>query len=411
MAHLPSFPDPSKKREGVGQKERFRAHNSQLSFSELTRLLGQHGAGATSQDLALDLVLHEIVSQACSATHAAGAAIALAQDDKFGCRATTGDHAPDLGSYLAAESGLSGACIQSREVQLCDDTETDPRVDAIACRRLGVRSLVVVPILKGGEVVGVLEVFSPRPFAFTDREAQTLLALSRRTIDTMEDPGEKEETVTSAILLDTETVPNPHKDPWIPVLTVLIVVLSVVLGWMIGHRGLWKVAKPDNVPQVAANSAKPVTPEQGVAFPVEAATPAANVPSSVLEKPKAPGIAPGGLMVYEKGKLVFQEKPVPVTARAIPVQVPPNAAESLILERVEPQYPRQARLARIQGRVVLEVNVDEKGSVQAIRILSGDPQLANAAAEAVRHWRFKPYAPMGRALSFQTQATVDFKLP
>jgi hypothetical protein len=111
MAHLPSFPDPSKKREGVGRNEELRANDSQFSFSELTRLLGQHGAGSTSQDLAIDLMLHEVVSQACVATHAAGAAIALAQGDKFVCRATTGDHAPDLGSCLSVDSGLSGACI------------------------------------------------------------------------------------------------------------------------------------------------------------------------------------------------------------------------------------------------------------------------------------------------------------
>jgi len=43
--------------------------------------------------------------------------------------------------------------------------------------------------------------------------------------------------------------------------------------------------------------------------------------------------------------------------------------------------------------------------------LSGDPQLVMAAVEAVRQWRFKPYAPRGEALNFQTQVTVDFKLP
>jgi len=84
---------------------------------------------------------------------------------------------------------------------------------------------------------------------------------------------------------------------------------------------------------------------------------------------------------------------------------------SFLIERVEPQYPEAARLAHIQGAVVLEVNVNEKGTVQELRALSGDPQLVMAAAEAVRQWRFKPYAPRGDALDFQTQVTVDFKLP
>jgi protein TonB len=116
-------------------------------------------------------------------------------------------------------------------------------------------------------------------------------------------------------------------------------------------------------------------------------------------------------VVYENGKLVFQVKPVPARANSIAVQVPPNTADLLLIERVEPQYPDPARLAHIQGPVILQVDVNEKGTVQQLRALSGDPQLVMAAVEAVRQWRFKPYAPRGEALNFQTQVTVDFKLP
>ncbi len=191
MAHLPTLPDPSEHKDLHGQTGTFQASNSKFSFQELTRLLGRHGAGSSSEDLALDLVLHEIVSQACSATNAAGAAIALSHNGKFVCRATTGNHAPDLGSHLAMNSGLSGACIQSCEIQRCDDTETDTRVDEVACRRLGVRSVTVVPMLRESELVGILEVFSPRPFDFTDHDAQTLRALCQRTMDTMVNPRRK----------------------------------------------------------------------------------------------------------------------------------------------------------------------------------------------------------------------------
>ena len=191
MAHLPTLPDPSEHKDLHGQTGTFQASNSKFSFQELTRLLGRHGAGSSSEDLALDLVLHEIVSQACSATNAAGAAIALSHNGKFVCRATTGNHAPDLGSHLAMNSGLSGAYIQSCEIQRCDDTETDTRVDEVACRRLGVRSVTVVPMLRESELVGILEVFSPRPFDFTDHDAQTLRALCQRTMDTMVNPRRK----------------------------------------------------------------------------------------------------------------------------------------------------------------------------------------------------------------------------
>src|SRR5580765_6714930 len=120
MAHLPTLPDPTPRRNPHGQTHSD-SNDSQPSFTELTRLLVQHGAGSSSDDLALDLLLHEVVSQACSTTNAAGVAIALLRNAEFICRATSGKHAPDLGSHLSADSGLSGACIQSREVQRCDD--------------------------------------------------------------------------------------------------------------------------------------------------------------------------------------------------------------------------------------------------------------------------------------------------
>src|ERR1051326_2363805 len=87
MAHLPTLPDPTPRRNPHGQTPSS-SNDSNLSITELTKLLGQHGAGPSSEDLALDLLLHEIVSQACSTTNAAGAAIALIRNTEFICRAT-----------------------------------------------------------------------------------------------------------------------------------------------------------------------------------------------------------------------------------------------------------------------------------------------------------------------------------
>ena len=415
MAHLPTLPDPTPPRNPHGQTHSD-SNDSQLSVTELTRLLGQHGAGSSSEDLALDLLLHEVVSQACSTTNAAGAAIALMRDGEFVCRATSGKHAPGLGSQLSADTGLSGACIQSYEVQRCDDTEVDTRVDAAACRRLGVRSVVVVPLLQNSEVAGVLEAFSPHAHVFTDGDVQTLITFSQRIVDTIMCPVEKEkeeeEATSSAEPLAANEMASPsHKDPWTTVLTILIVALALLLGWMLGHRGLGKVVEQET-PRVDTVSAKPAVPTNQTSPPP---TPVANAisnptPASVTTA-KASTQTPGGLVVYENGKLVFQVKPAPARANSIAVQVPPNAAELLLIERVEPQYPDPARLAHIQGPVILQVDVNEKGTVQELRALSGDPQLVMAAVEAVRQWRFKPYAPRGEALNFQTQVTVDFKLP
>src|SRR5690349_13037900 len=104
MAHLPTLPGLPPRRNPHGQKPSD-PHRPQLSFKELTKLLGQHGAGASSEDLALDLLLHEVVSHACSTTNASGAAIALVRNEEFICRATSGEHAPELGSHLSADTG------------------------------------------------------------------------------------------------------------------------------------------------------------------------------------------------------------------------------------------------------------------------------------------------------------------
>ena len=138
-----------------------------VALRELATALSAHGGGALSADLALDLVLNEIVEHARLATGATAAAIALARGDEIVCRATTGANAPDLGVQLNVHSGLSGACVQSKKWQRCDDTETDSRVDAEVCRDLGVRSILVFPVVREDELLGVFEIFSPRPNAFT----------------------------------------------------------------------------------------------------------------------------------------------------------------------------------------------------------------------------------------------------
>ena len=82
------------------------------------------------------------------------------------CRATAGADAPGLGARLTIGSGFSGECVRTGHLLSCDDSETDPRVDRESCRALGIRSMIAVPIRFGDAVVGLLEVFSPKPNAF-----------------------------------------------------------------------------------------------------------------------------------------------------------------------------------------------------------------------------------------------------
>lgn len=107
-------------------------------------------------------------------TGAGGAALALLRDDRMTCRARSGDMGPPLGATVDANHGLSGECIRGRQTVSAEDTENDPRVDREACRALGVGSILAVPVIAGPRVIGLLEVYSSRPRAFTNAH-ETLL--------------------------------------------------------------------------------------------------------------------------------------------------------------------------------------------------------------------------------------------
>ncbi len=107
-------------------------------------------------------------------TGAGGAALALLTGENMICCARAGEMAPPLGATVDVNHGLSGECVRSRQSVSAQDTENDSRVDREACRALGIGSILAVPILEGTRVLGLLEVCSPRPRAFT-RSHEVLL--------------------------------------------------------------------------------------------------------------------------------------------------------------------------------------------------------------------------------------------
>jgi protein TonB len=82
-----------------------------------------------------------------------------------------------------------------------------------------------------------------------------------------------------------------------------------------------------------------------------------------------------------------------------------------VVQRVEPEYPEEARRQRIQGAVVLEVRIGRDGAIQGVKLVSGQPALANAAIVAVKQWRFKPRVVRGQPVEMQTRITLNFRLP
>lgn len=83
-----------------------------------------------------------------------------------------------LGTRVALDSSLSGLAVRTNRVLRSDDTAADPRVDAEACRRLSVASLVCIPLRRRGEILGVLAVNAAVAHAFDDDDVDTLARLA-----------------------------------------------------------------------------------------------------------------------------------------------------------------------------------------------------------------------------------------
>jgi protein TonB len=81
-----------------------------------------------------------------------------------------------------------------------------------------------------------------------------------------------------------------------------------------------------------------------------------------------------------------------------------------LIKETPPEYPANAKAARIQGTVVLQATISKNGSVQNLKVLSGPQILRNAALEAVRSWRYKPYLLYDYPVDVETTVVVDFNL-
>ena len=64
----------------------------------------------------------------------------------------------------------------------------------------------------------------------------------------------------------------------------------------------------------------------------------------------------------------------------------------------------------VSGTVVFNAIIDEKGSVESLHVISGPPILQQAALDAVKSWRYKPFLVNGEPVAVKTQINVIFTL-
>ncbi|MBX3019333.1 MAG: response regulator [Bdellovibrionaceae bacterium] len=129
-------------------------------------------------DLEKDDVRALVLEHAVRLTQADGAVVERIEGPKFVYEATHGEKAPNVGITVDREGSLSGICVERREALISHDTEEDGRVDREACRRAGIRSMVVLPIFSQGEPYGVLKVYSHQPRGFGESHRNDLNLVS-----------------------------------------------------------------------------------------------------------------------------------------------------------------------------------------------------------------------------------------
>jgi TonB family protein len=103
------------------------------------------------------------------------------------------------------------------------------------------------------------------------------------------------------------------------------------------------------------------------------------------------------------------KNPEIVTAEKVPTQISTEVMEKLLIHRVEPTYPAEARKENLEGIVALDVIVGRDGSVLKVRALNGPQVLAAAAIDALRWWKFEPYRVNGEPAVVETTMAVEFK--
>jgi N-acetylmuramoyl-L-alanine amidase/putative methionine-R-sulfoxide reductase with GAF domain len=161
------------------------------------------------EQFVLDEVLRLVAERALAITGADGLAIALAENDEIVLRASAGTVRPDVGQRIDRDSAFSGACFRMAEIVTCDDTDTDSRVNLQACRRLGARSMVAVPLCGRRRVIGLLEAFSAWPFAFNESDVRNLSLLAELVLGALK-PEDEDRFAQSAQIAATKLEAAPH---------------------------------------------------------------------------------------------------------------------------------------------------------------------------------------------------------
>jgi periplasmic protein TonB len=231
------------------------------------------------RNVALTLVFSEIAHQVRASTASTGCVVLLVEGGVPVHGASSGATAREVSETL---NGCSAICWQSGTLTVCEDVDSNSRFDSVSLRRLGVRSFVILPIRdKNNTVIAILEIFSSRPQAFSERDCPGLQGLGRRIADHIEladrtlasdenvKPGLRKKSVTVQRLADryelwfNRLYVAIAGEGWNLVLGTITILLAILIGWLMGRserESAARTAAPPSARTVRMNPQPAVTP-------------------------------------------------------------------------------------------------------------------------------------------------------
>jgi len=142
--------------------------------------------------------------------------------------------------------------------------------------------------------------------------------------------------------------------------------------------------------------------------PQEAAGNGVGVPGAVFNG--IPNGVPYGIGVSAPGGTTPPPPPQPKPVNTRPIRVGGNVILAKLVYHPDPEYPTLARIAHVQGTVVLEAIIGKDGTIQELKVLSGPALLVQAAREAVERWRYQPTLLNNQPVEVLTEISVRFTL-
>jgi TonB family protein len=124
-----------------------------------------------------------------------------------------------------------------------------------------------------------------------------------------------------------------------------------------------------------------------------------------------PAAASGTATLYASANSTAAKSPAPLVIggpKGKPVKIP--SADGMLVKKVPPDYPLEAKLVRLEGTVMLRAVIDRTGEVSEVSAVSGPPLLESAAVDAVKQWQYRPYSMNGQPVDVETTIAVVFAL-